>query len=458
MAKAANTSNKQIETLADLTPDPRNARKHNPRNVGMLEKSLNEVGAARSIVIDENGVVLAGNATIEAAGRAGIERVQVVDADGETIVAVRRTGLTQTQKTRLALYDNRTAELADWDADLIANLMANERAMLDGLFENNELLELIENIEQTGSADNTTTLAERFGVPPFSVLDARQGYWQNRKRAWAAMGIKGELGREENLIGYSTTCTLSMQGAENTSIFDPVLCELAYRWFCPAGGFILDPFAGGSVRGIVAAQLGYDYIGIDLSKPQVAANEEQAFTICKKLQPRYIVGDSKQIAMLAPRAYDFLFSCPPYGDLEVYSTDIADLSTMAHDKFLTAYREIIAAAVGLLKPNRFACFVVGDFRDKKGFYRNFVANTIAAFQEAGATLYNEAILVTAVGSASMRASGMFQAARKLAKTHQNVLVFYNGDIKSIRENFGDVECGDTELSVHNGSETKTNGE
>lgn len=172
MAKAANTSNKQIETLADLTPDPRNARKHNPRNVGMLEKSLNEVGAARSIVIDENGVVLAGNATIEAAGRAGIERVQVVDADGETIVAVRRTGLTQTQKTRLALYDNRTAELADWDAEVIADLMANERAMLDGLFENNELLELIENIEQTGSADaepqidRAAELNEKWQVKP----------------------------------------------------------------------------------------------------------------------------------------------------------------------------------------------------------------------------------------------------------------------------------------------------
>lgn len=145
MAKAANTSNKQIETLADLTPDPRNARKHNPRNVGMLEKSLNEVGAARSIVIDENGVVLAGNATIEAAGRAGIERVQVVDADGETIVAVRRTGLTQTQKTRLALYDNRTAELADWDAEVIASLVAEDEKVLDGLFDNNELLAVLDN-------------------------------------------------------------------------------------------------------------------------------------------------------------------------------------------------------------------------------------------------------------------------------------------------------------------------
>ena len=185
-----------IETLADLTPDPRNARRHNPRNVGMLEKALGEVGAARSIVIDEHGVVLAGNATIEAAGRAGIERVQVVDADGETIIAVRRTGLTAKQKTRLALYDNRTAELADWDAEVIADLLATERELLDGLFADDELARLVSELDdREESAGNTTTLAERFGVPPFSVLDARQGYWQARKRAWLALGIQSEVGR-----------------------------------------------------------------------------------------------------------------------------------------------------------------------------------------------------------------------------------------------------------------------
>ena len=142
-----------IETLADLTPDPRNARRHNPRNVGMLEKALGEVGAARSIVIDERGVVPAGNATIEAAARAGIEKVQVVDADGETIIAVRRTGLTAKQKTRLALYDNRTAELADWDADVIADLLATERAMLDGLFADDELTELLDDLGEPETTD-----------------------------------------------------------------------------------------------------------------------------------------------------------------------------------------------------------------------------------------------------------------------------------------------------------------
>ena len=124
---------------------------------------------------------------------------------------------------------------------------------------------------------------------------------------------------------------------------------------------------------------------------------------------------------------DLIFSCPPYGDLERYSDDPADLSTMEWHTFKAAYGQIILRAVKKLKPNRFACFVVGDFRDPRGFYRDFVSTTIAAFKGAGAELYNEAILVTSVGSASMRVTKQFEAGRKFAKTHQNVLVFCKGD-------------------------------
>jgi len=129
-----------IMHIGDLTPDHANARKHNPRNIGMLVESLQEVGAARSIVIDEHGRVLAGNGTIDAAAQAGIERVVVVDADGETIVAVRRTGLSEAQKRRLALLDNRTAELATWDVD---QLQAADPADLQGLFSPLEMSQLL---------------------------------------------------------------------------------------------------------------------------------------------------------------------------------------------------------------------------------------------------------------------------------------------------------------------------
>jgi hypothetical protein len=108
---------RQPKTIGDLVPDPENRRKHNPRNIGMVVDALQRVGAARSIVIDENDVVLAGNGVLEAAAEAGITRLRVVDVDGSEVVAVRRSGLTKEQKRDLAISDNRAGELAEWNAE-----------------------------------------------------------------------------------------------------------------------------------------------------------------------------------------------------------------------------------------------------------------------------------------------------------------------------------------------------
>jgi hypothetical protein len=140
----------------------------------------------------------------------------------------------------------------------------------------------------------------------------------------------------------------------------------------------------------------------------------------------------------APSA-DFVFSCPPYGDLEKYSDDPADLSNMEFHTFIAAYKRIILRAVTRLKQDRFACFVVGDFRDNRGFYRNFVSETIRAFEDCGARLYNDAVLLTSVGSASMRVSKQFDAGRKMCKTHQNVLVFCKGDWRKAAQNITKVK-------------------
>jgi DNA modification methylase len=240
-------------------------------------------------------------------------------------------------------------------------------------------------------------------------------------------------------------------GSTGTSIFDPVLCELAYRWFCPPDGLILDPFAGGSVRGIVAAMLGRRYIGIDLRPEQVEANRAQAQQITPDNLPVWIVGDSRNLSELISQPLDFIFSCPPYYDFEVYSDDPQDLSTVAtYREFIELYRAIIAQAVGLLKPDRFACFVVGDIRDKKGFYCNFVSDTTNAFQDAGAMLYNEAVLITAVGSLPIRVGKQFEAGRKLGKTHQNVLVFCKGDPRKATEAIGPVEVWLPETEAESG--------
>lgn len=328
--------------------------------------------------------------------------------------------------------------------------------------------------ERHGSA-----LADNWDYPPFSVLSARDGWWQERKRQWLTLGIKSELGRDDGVLFPNQNHLNSImdqrkavngksinhdtipaglvfgeignfdgagRAISGTSIFDPVVCELMYRWFCPKGGIVLDPFAGGSVRGIVAAKLGLRYIGMDLRNEQVQSNREQWDEIGPILngaaqRPTWLVGNSRHD--LPDDAADFVFSCPPYGDLEVYSDLPGDLSGMHHGDFLVAYHAIIDAAAARLKNDRFACFVVGDFRDDKGNYRNFVGSTIDAFEWAGMRLYNEAILVTAVGSLPVRTGRQFAAGRKLGKTHQNILVFVKGDGKMAAR----VMNGQEELSL-----------
>jgi DNA modification methylase len=106
--------------LSDLQADPHNRRTHNPRNLGMVREALQKVGAARSIVIDEHNVVLAGNGVHAAAADAGIHTVRVIDAAGDELIAVRRAGLTDEQKRALALYDNRSGELSTWNLEQLA--------------------------------------------------------------------------------------------------------------------------------------------------------------------------------------------------------------------------------------------------------------------------------------------------------------------------------------------------
>jgi hypothetical protein len=134
-----------------------------------------------------------------------------------------------------------------------------------------------------------------------------------------------------------------------------------------------------------------------------------------------------------------IFSCPPYADLEVYSDDPKDLSNMTYTDFIEVYRRIIAKCVAQLKDNRFAVFVVGEVRDKKGNYYNFVGDTIKAFTDAKMHYYNEIILINAIGSLPLRAGKQFQTGRKIGKCHQNVLVFYKGDPKKIKEIYGEID-------------------
>lgn len=295
-------------------------------------------------------------------------------------------------------------------------MLKNEIKNID-LFGN----EIIENV----------LLRDKFIEPPFSILDTKSGSWQNRKREWKKIGIKSEVGRDAKTFNMNSWLkenedkrkdSFSSSQFSDTSIFDPALCEVLYHWFCPPNGKILDPFAGGSVRGIVANYLSFKYTGIDIRQEQIESNIEQGNNILPLNKPNWICGDSEIVLDNINENFDFVFSCPPYADLEVYSNLEGDISNMSYIDFMKFYESIIKKSCDKLKSGGYACFVVGEVRDKKGNYIGFVPDTINAFRKCGMNFYNEAILLNPVGTASMRSNGNMKS-QKLVKIHQNVLIF-----------------------------------
>jgi DNA modification methylase len=278
-------------------------------------------------------------------------------------------------------------------------------------------------------------LHEAFVAPPFTVLDARQGYWQKRKQEWARV-LGFQNGHSQQLNSSQPSISASFA---DTSMFDPVLAEFVYRSFIPRGGHVLDPFAGESTKGLVAAKLGLKYTGIELRCEQVEENRRQAETL--GLAPTWIQADSALLSQTIPHAeaFDLVFTSPPYYDLEVYSEDRKDGSAFeSYDVFMQWYADIFQQAAACLKTNRFLVVKVGEIRDKKtGFYRNFVGDTVSCMTNLGLKYYNDAVLVTAAGSAPMRVGQSFPHFRKLVKTHQNLLCFYKGEnAKAIPDELG----------------------
>jgi hypothetical protein len=736
--------------------------KKNPRRgkVDAVAKLLEKFGQRKPITVHSvTMVVLTGNHTLMAARKLGWTQIAALFVDDDPTMAKAWT-----------IADNRVSELGDTDQDALIDMLADiseeDEELLDVIsysMDDIEVLlasaaplplaepppapELETAAEHDWDADKLPEgksqkvgLADRFLVPPFSVLNAREGWWQDRKREWIDLGIEGELGREDKPRtwylapperhsggvvpegsadrraddGVVEGVDGLLYGAGSTSIFDPVLTELVYRWFSPPGGHVLDPCAGGSVRGIVAAKLGRPYTGIELRQNQVDANERQRdeiladghaivpdvprdsmpeftpierhgniwmkredlytfagvrgakvrtclhfierakasekgvvtagsrqspqvnfvaqianrldvpcrvhvpsgeltpevlaargagakviqhengyntviiararedaeergwievpfgmesqeavdFTkpqvpsvfpegvsriinacgsgmtlagilwglveneidipvvaICvsraptKRLDewappnwremvtliehpidyhipasgnvfdgvildpyyeakcidyledddllwvsairpsavpavapsPTWICGDGQEAAWLLPEGTraDLVFTCPPYGDLEVYSDDARDLSTMKYDDFIQSFAVIMSAAWEHLNDDSFAVLVVGDYRDRDGYFHNFPGDVIRFMQEIGYKYLNEAVLVTKLSSLPIRVGRQFDISRKMGKTHQQCLTFVKGDAKRAAGRCGPIVSADT---------------
>lgn len=397
-----------------------------------------------------------------------------------TAPIIKASELSEDERREFIIKDN--IGYGDWDMDALANEWDSQDLDdwgLDVWQGNGDG----EGGKGTGdSSPANASLNDRFVVPPFSVLDSRQGYWQARKRLWRDLiGDKG-ASRESLLITapelkykdlytktYKHRMSLGISFREyldkyvseeekvaaeksvlagGVSVFDPVLSEICCRWFTPeAGAKIFDCFAGDTQKGLVFGQCGYEFTGIELRPEQVEINNEVLANI--SLPVRYVCDDGRNVANhFEAESQDMLFSCPPYYNLEVYSDLDNDASNQgSYEDFIQILRDAFTSAIGCLRDNRFAVIVVGDVRNKKtGAYYDFCGDIKRIFMGAGMSLYNDMILVENPANAALRVSRNMDT-RKVVKMHQNILVFYKGNPKDIKKHFPKIEFTQDELAL-----------
>ena len=696
--------------LSELVHDAQNPRTHNQKNIESIRLSLAEHGQVEPLIVQSKTMMVIG----------GNGRLESMKSLGWNAAACAVLDINDTQARRLSIALNRTAELAGWDESALMKHLGELSSLdgwtLEGLgFDEADLEGLAAALAGTGDGNKSGNaddekrsggLVADFGAPPFSILDTRQGYWKERREWWWSTGLDAGIGRKHlvstaNTQADSKYAYMGGRGASTGgSSFDPVLAELLVSWHTAPGETVLDPFAGGPVRGIVSAVLGRKYVGIDVRKEQVDVNvahweqlrggmpqividsggerpdyqpaltpiecvdgvyvkRDDLYTvagvsggkvrscwalaqgavglvtagsrsspqvnivahIAKRLgipcrvhtpsgeaspevadaiacgaervthkpghnsviikrarddadelgwteipfgmqceaavqqtrsqvadipkevtrivipvgsgmslagvlrglddigstvevlgvvvgadptkrldlyapenwrhrvtlveasvdyhemvdaslgdilldpnyeakcaehlmpddllwivgirrtanmndfesavphqDPEWIVGDSLDIDSLisGEREFDALVTCPPYADLERYSDDPKDISTMEYGAFMPVFSEIMSRSVARLRDGAFVAVVVGEIRNKSGGLVGFVNDTVKAMEAAGCVFYNDAILVNSAGTAPIRAASYFNGSRKLVRVHQNVLIFHKG--------------------------------
>ena len=178
----------EYRQVNDLIPYARNARTHSDKQVAEIAASIREFGWTNPILVDGENGITAGHGRVLAARKLGLESVPVIEL----------SHLTPIQRQAYVLADNKLSLNAGWDDELLALELAD---LADVGFDvaltgfSLEELDALGDGDADGQSPQTGQLSARFLIPPFSVLNAREGWWQDRKRAWLSLGIKSELGR-----------------------------------------------------------------------------------------------------------------------------------------------------------------------------------------------------------------------------------------------------------------------
>ena len=420
--------NVEIRKIEELKYYPGNPRKISDEMLKNLKKSIREFGIVDPLIINKDNEVIGGNQRLKAAKEEGLTEVPIIIIN-----------LTKERERALNLVLNKIQ--GEWDNGLLIDFIKDlpkEEIDLTG-FTESELYMLDWDLRLDGTRKGN--LSREFLYPPFTVLDTKVKRWRDLRAYWDNK-YGDNLTETKNYL-LSKGQNIMTVFNKGTSKFDPVLAQIIYKWFMPSsGGMILNPTCGEPTTGIVAGELGFRYLGIDIRQEQVDINNRLARQY-KFDKVEYLTFDSMKLnEKVVDRKFDLVFYSPPYYAIEAYSFDSNDISVRAEKQgylyFMEGFEKIIMHSANLLKDNRFYVIKLGDIREikgkDKGILLNFLGDTVNVASKYGLKYYNDLVLVTAIGTAPVRARNLFRN-RKIVRTHQRVLIFYKGDFSEIRKEF-----------------------
>lgn len=202
------------------------------------------------------------------------------------------------------------------------------------------------------------------------------------------------------------------------SVFNPHLAQMILAAYAPKDGKIYDPFGGGGTRGYIATKMGYDYTGIEIREEEVERVKKQMQKW--KINFNFILADSTTYK--TNEKYDFVFTCPPYYDLELYSDMPNDLSNAkTYNDYLLMLQKVINNVYFMLKNNSYAVFVVGNFRNKNGELEHLNGDLIRLSKKTGFKLWDE-IIWEGASDVALTRCGKFEKNRKSIRMHEYIII------------------------------------
>lgn len=434
--------------IAELIPDPENARAHDEKSVQAIAASLAKFGQRKPIVV-RNNVVIAGNGTLAAATYLGWDEIETVSADD----------LDDTDATAFAIADNRTSELSTWDSDALSDMMskiasAPELKLEVTGFASEEEAHKISGRKKTKARP---TLADQFIAPPLSVLDGRRGYWQDRRKAWRAAGIidqeaapqvtphmyipdyyeklEGGMTAEEIEAEFASSGGRPPEEASRKNLSDPVLVELMVRWFSAPGDKVLDCCVGDGIRAAVSGVLGRQYVGIaeehddcDYALDMYERTKRSISDMSPELSQKFgqAVEPKFSTDMIPDGPYQLGLICPPMPNMR-RRKDPSRFSEMSYHDWYARLVKVSQAIYERLADHSLCACIITEPRFRDGVQPGALSQYGVDMAAIGFTPINECVVLSPVGSAAIRAKKDFLAGRKLTRTHSHLLVYCKGD-------------------------------